>query len=734
MSSGGGLLFLFAVAAVILLSGYWLNALSPVGTFAERLALAALAGLATLILITAAVNFFLPLSGVAAWICLLPAAISLLWPRTRDPLLADLRSLGGSRSGRIALALASVFLACLLGPALKDRQAVFYDGTINHDSFIWITSAEFLQQHTYLETPEQIRDRPWMNMADDNLGLKPRRGQLGTEALLALSSSLAATTPLHTCLYLAAALFLPWCAAVYLTVITFYRASFSRASLAVLVLLQPVFVFFHANSNLPNLLGAITGAMVVVATEQALRSVVPRSRLGWCVLLALGFHGLLTSYPEMIPFVLLPCGLLWLRPWATRRWETVRTNGVWVVVAFLVGGVINPAITVRAWHGFFFAFGTARADVIFANLFEPLTAAEYLPGFATLSVPAADQLDTVLGVALTLILLATAATGWWRARDRWGALCTLAGSGALVVYTLTTGFNYGWQKSVQFGAVFIVALVTAPLLDAQFENWRRAGWWRPAAGIGLAGILTFYTSATVLNFQHIRNWSRQKMLSADWYELRRLSGTILREQPVLVEAASFRLPFFHSMWSAYFLSSSRIYFARRGGEGGGYLRNETLDESALPEGRSPTALLVGRRWAESFDANSPRLLAGREYVLFRTANRVTRLQGVYPLNGIPEHATTRFSIEIVPHSASRLSLTLLPYHKSLWPEATWRIIHRTASGLETVREQDGPPPWQIDVALVPGLSQTINCEVLNPATTAEELPFAISQLTVASIP
>ena len=398
-----------------------------------------------------------------------------------------------------------------------------------------------------------------------------------------------------------------------------------------------------------------------------------------------------------------------------------------------MGGLINPVVTLRAWHGFQYSFATARADVIFANLFESLNAAEHVPGLATLSVPAALSLGTVGGAALTLILLAAAATGWWRAHDRLGALFTLAGSGVLLAYTLITGFNYGLQKSVQFGAIFVVAILTAPLLDAQFDNWRRPGWRRKAAGTSLACILAFYAAATVVNFQQIWDWSRQKMISRDWFELRALSATTLREQPVLVEAASFRMPFFHSMWSSYFLSSSRSYFAKRGGEGGGYLHLGVLDESALPAGR-PAALLVGRRWAETFDANSPRLLTGREYVLLRTANRVTELKGLYPWNGYPDNAATRFSIELTPHSASRLHLTLAPNQKRRWPSASWRIVHRTAAGVETVTEFTSPPPWQIDVALVANVTQTVECQLTSAPDTPEPLPFSVRQVLVESTP
>jgi hypothetical protein len=694
-----GLLFLLAVAAVILLSGYWLASLNLVDTFPERLALAAVAGLATLLLLVAAVNFFLPLSGAGMWACLLPAAGTLLWPGSRRQLLADLRSSVRSRSGPLVLASVAVFLVVLLGPAIKDWQALFYDGTTNHDSYIWITSGEFLQHHTYMEAPVPSETQPWMNMAEDNVGWDPRRGQLGAETLLALFSSLASTTPLHTCLYLAAALFLPWTAAVYLAVTTFFRTQLSRAALVALVLLQPIFVFFYANSNLPNLLGAVMGAAVILATEQTLRAGTRLRRLGWCTLLVLGFHGQLAVYPEMIPFLLLSCGLLWLRPWFARRWDVVWTNGNLVVAAFIAGSVINPVITVRAWRGFTYSFRTARTEDIFGNLFEPLTAAEYVPAFATLSVPASLSLGSMLGALLTLVLLATTAVAWWRARDRLGVLFTLAGSGVLLAYTMVTGFKYGCQKSVQFSGIFVTATMTAALLSAQFDDWRRTGWRRRAAGLCLAGIIAFYATATASNFSQIYEWRRQKILSRDWFELRQLSATTLREQPVLVESASFRMPFFHSMWAAYFLPESRAYFARRGGEGGGYLRLGVQDESGVPGGQ-PAALLVGRRWAESFDVNSPRLLAGREYILFREANRVIDLQGVYPTNGYPDNGSEAMRFGIIPHSPSKLLLELAPRAKRVTLPAEWNLLRHAEGAPDFSATVSGPPPWRLEIPLV----------------------------------
>jgi hypothetical protein len=403
------------------------------------------------------------------------------------------------------------------------------------------------------------------------------------------------------------------------------------------------------------------------------------------------------------------------------------------VAAFLAGAAVNPVVTVRAWHGFQHSFATARVDVIFANLLEPLNAAEYLPGLVTLAVPAALRLGWAGGTLLSLLLLFAAATGWWRARDRWGALCTLAGSLALMAYTLSTGFKYGWQKTAQFGAVFLVALTTAPLIEALREDWNRPGWRRRLAAASLAALLGFQAFATVTNLQQIREWSRQKLLSRDWLTLRTFAAARLPDGVVLVEAASFRMPFFHSMWAAYFLSPSQSYFARRGGEGGGYLRLGVQDESHLPGGR-PDALLVSRRWADGVDFNSPRLLTGREHVLVSAANRVTDLQGFFPVNGIPDHVAARFAIEITPHSPSRLRLTLAPYKPAHWPRATWRLSRRTGATRETLAELDGPPPWQLEVPLLAGTTQTVEGEIVSAWNTSLEWPFALRQLIIESNP
>ncbi len=156
------------------------------------------------------------------------------------------------------------------------------------------------------------------------------------------------------------------------------------------------------------------------------------------------------------------------------------------------------------------------------------------------------------------MLLAAAANGWWRGRDRLGALFTLAGTATLMAYTVVTGFNYGWQKSIQFGAILVVAFMTAPLLDALFEDWPKSGWRRTFSGVCAPRHRDLLCRGNRGELPANQRLEQAKKLSRDWYELREaLRRNALREQPVLVESASFRMPFFHSMWAAYFLDSSQ---------------------------------------------------------------------------------------------------------------------------------------------------------------------------------
>src|SRR4051812_10587035 len=99
-------LLLFGLPAGMILAGYWLAARLSAVSPSERVATAALMGLAGLLWNIAAVNFFKPLSSGWAWLCLWPIAVTLLTPGSRRLLVRDFASIAVNRRGAIAAVLA----------------------------------------------------------------------------------------------------------------------------------------------------------------------------------------------------------------------------------------------------------------------------------------------------------------------------------------------------------------------------------------------------------------------------------------------------------------------------------------------------------------------------------------------------------------------------------------------------------------------------------------------------
>ena len=726
-----GLLILLGLPAALLLSGYWLAALLADSDPFERLAFGLAAGLAVLLAAVAAVNFFRPLAGPWAYACLAPVVLTLLLPRSRNSLGRDLFT-AAKEAPRPVLVAGAVFALLLLWPVIIDPFTLYYDGTSNHDSFFWISGAEHLKRHTYMEIPVVSRVQPLTNAAVAIIGWTPAWGRMGAEGLLALASSVVDLSPLKLYLYGTASLAVVWCALAGLIVRTFVNATPTRFMAAAVMCVQPLFVFFYGNANLPNLLGTLTGTAAILATERALRAGLerPAEFTAWATLAALSLHGLLCSYPEMIPFVLLPCGLLWLRPWFTGSagWRT----RLLVAAALLAGLTLNLATTVRAAVGFWASFVSARADATWANLFNPLELAEYIPALATLSISGAKELGPWLGWPLSVLIVVTSGFAVARSRDRFGLLAGLAGSAVLLVYTLYTGFSYGWQKTVQFSGLFVAATMPAAVIDTLWRYRPFAASRRRLANLALAAIVGFMAYATVMNCRDIYKWSNRKVIANDWFALRDQSRATLGGRPVLVEAATFRMAFFHGMWAAYFMPESHLYFGGRGVESGGYLRDYVLNEANIEIPR-PDAVLVGRPWAETIDANSPRLLTGREYALVQKSNRVLALAGVNPLNGVPDTASGAFTLQIVPHTASDLVLDLAPRAAAGWPAAEWRLRRTAAGAPEFNATVSGASPWHLRIPLVAGQTNEVSVTLAGQADP-NAVSFVVRNLRVENRP
>ncbi len=696
-----GFLILTALPLSFLLTGYWLAALLDDADPVERLAFALPCGLALLMAAAAAVNFFQPLRGVWAYGCLAPILLTLLLPRSRTGLFRDLIA-AWRAAPRIVIGGVVFFFVLLLWPVLQTPSSLFYDGTSNHDSFFWVTGAEHLKRHTYMEFPVMGTVQPLTNTTSALIGWDPPWGRIGGEALLALASSVINVSPLKLYLYATACLAAVWFALVWLALRTFVTDAPARLTGAVVVALQPVFVFFHGNANLPNLLGTLTGTALIIAVERAIRAAsgsLP-TFTAWATLAALSLHGLLCSYPEMVPFALLPCALLWLRPWFTKGFNAYWRSGLLLTAALVAGALLNPATIVRAVRGFFTSYGMARADANWANLFQPLEHSEYIPALFTLSISGSKELGWWFGWPLSLLIVVLIGAVIRRSRDPFGLCAGLAGSAVLLTYTVVNDFSYGWQKTVQFSGIFVVLLFPVAVIDL-LARVRPAepGRNRRAINAALAAILVFMVYATFMNCRDTYKWSDRKVISADWFDLRDLSRTTLLDAPVLVEAATFRMAFFHGMWAAYFLPESHLYFGARGEESGGYLRAWVVNEEkhTIP---MPAAVLVSRLWADTFDANSPRILTGREYTLLQKSNRLLSMTGVTPTNGPPIQAARAFSFEIIPHANGNLVFELTPRRNTVAPVGEWKLSRHAPDTPEFTAVVSGPPPWRFSLPLV----------------------------------
>ncbi len=696
-----GFLILTALPLSMLLTGYWLAALLNDTDAVDRLAFAVVAGLVLLLAAVAAVNFFLPLRGVWAYACLGPILLTLLLPRSRRQFGRDLADVIRPMPWA-ALGAAALFFVLLLWPVLQAPASLFYDGTSNHDSFFWVAGAEHLKRNSYMVQPVMSATQPLTNTTSALIGWNPPWGRIGGEALLALASSVINVSPLKLYLYATASLAVVWFALVWLALRTFVTAAPARLTGLVILGVQPVFIFFHGNANLPNLLGTLTGSALIIAVERAIRaaSVSTPAFTAWATLAALSFHGLLCSYPEMVPFVLLPCGLLWLRPWFRQPFGRYWRFGLLLTAALLAGALLNPATTIRAVQGFLASFKMARADANWANLFNPLDLAEYVPAFFTLSISGAKELDWWFGWPLSLLMLGLVGLAVRRSADPFGLGAAFAGSLALLGYTIVTGFAYGMQKTVQFSGIFVVLLFPVAVVELLARHRvATAGTARRLTNAALALVAVFMVYANFMNCRDTYKWSDRKVISADWFDLREQSRGTLMDAPVLVEAASFRMAFFHGMWAAYFLPESHLYFGARGEESGGYLRDWVVNEQKHPV-PPPAAVLVSRLWADSFDANSPRILTGREYALLQKSNRIIALTGVTPTNGPPLQATRNFSFEIRPHTDGNLVFELFLRKNTSAPVGEWKVSRQAEGATDFTTVVSGPPPWRFSLPLV----------------------------------
>ena len=652
-----GMAMIGGLGLLLLAGGYTVAGFLPDESRLSRLAVAVLAGLGWLILGTSAWGAWRPLDGSASVLLAIPTLAAGLIPAARRQLRADLSSALRSPRGQAAAAGWLLLGGSLLLPFLVYPDLVFYDGKANHDNFFWCSAAEYLQAHPYLSAaPPQDRNHPFYNLVGAILGWHPVWGRMGAEGFLAVIASAVRRSPVEICNGAAGALTLPWVLTVLAVARRLGLPPLNRILLLLVCACQPLLIFYVANGNLPNLLGAIFGGGLWLL---ALLVAAGGPRRSWPLLVAgaLCAHGLLCCYPEIVPFALLPVCLLTL--WrAGRRAATAAPAGLWMSTSLLAGCAVNPLTTCRAWTGFWSSVDSARLDSSWANVFAKLNAAEYVPGLVTLAAPGVQLYGWLGGILATGVILASAAQLWRQSPKADLLLISLSGFVSLLLYTALTSFSYGWQKSVQFSGIPL-AVVFPVLLAGQAQDALRAGRPRRLALAWLAGALAIVVHGAIAQAEDNLKWAGRKGLTRGLIGWRDHVARDFPDEPVYCDDATFHFPFFHGMWSARIFAGNPLHFLPGQNPPGGYLQ-ATVNPPAPEQPGSAAIYYVSTDWTRAFDYPGTPLALDRVGSLVRRHNRVTAMRGFYRTSGVPEWAEPRFTLTVVPWADGWLEFTLRP--------------------------------------------------------------------------
>lgn len=587
------------------LSGYALLGWSFAPARSRRLLSAPVVGLALVLWLLSVVNLLLPLGTIACVVLLLPLLVVGGVRRLRLALVSDLRA---ARSWAAPALLGLLTLLALpLCPLLGPGDLAFFDGTGNHDSFFWITGAARLQEYPYIDDSVSTLGTPLAWSSRVFLGWQPHWGRMGAEGLLAAVASLVRADPVEIALPVMTGLLVPWLATTAWLART---AGWWPRSMVVAVgacLLQPLAFFTLFNGNYPNLLGVIVGTGWLLSVQAVPNDCPQRTShvLGSAFLL----HGVLVTYPELLPFAGLPAVLILI---ATRQGR-IPSCLLHLTLVALLSVALNPVTTWRATSGFLTSFSLARGDEGWRSLFDGLSVFSYFPGWVTLSRDTVSFLDPWVTAAWSAALVLAAWSLLQRNRRRWIVLGSLSGFALLAAYTAITSFSYGWQKSAQFSALALSCLGSFGLLHllstAANKPLIRAAAALAAAGAALA-VVDLVADAV--------SSARTKGITRGMLALA-AEARVRGDGPVLVLDDSFSQPFFHGMWASYLFRQNQAMYPSDALAAGGYLADEVKRFEPTRPPENALAYYVGREWADQHPGSS------------RAADRVAALLWHRPL-------------------------------------------------------------------------------------------------------
>jgi hypothetical protein len=299
-----------------------------------------------------------------------------------------------------------------------------------------------------------------------------------------------------------------------------------------------------------------------------------------------------------------------------------------------------------------------------------------------------------------------------------GLAILFSGAAVLASYTSITGFIYGWQKTIQVSGIFWAALLPVGALQVLTDDAaaKKTRWLRYLAA---SLVFMFFCYSLAIVRLDVIKWSERKHVGADWFQLRDFSRQQLANRAVLVDSSSFEHSFFHSMWAAYFLQASDLYYFSRGYQAGGYLNRIAAKEDAAPVGEAiPT--LAGREWAEAVDPTAIRLVNGEKYLLLCDASRVLALEGVSPAEGVPRFAETQFSLTAQAPAGRVFQVRLAAPAEAGKINGYWLVTTSSGSHKIFATKSEGRALWNVEVPLLHGSPQRIAFQ-FHPAPGAAPL-------------
>jgi hypothetical protein len=648
--------FLAAIASLLMIfAGYMVMGFMPGETRANRVALASLLGVAWVVLVASVVGAVMPLRGAVSWIAWVPAFGVFALPVPRRQLVTDIAGLARSPIVLPASAGLGLLWVALLLPFLVFPDLVLFDGKTNHDNFFWCVGAQYLQSHDYLTVAAKNRDFPLFNVTWSFCGWRPAWARMALEGYVALTSASFGQTPIRLYNFLVSALMLPWTLVTFAVARQMGLPPLRRYTAAFVFFCQPILFFFVANGNGPNLLGTLfSGGLWLVALLLA-----DRGARSWpFVITGIFFlHGILASYPEILIFALAPIGLLVLRQIFAGNSGRFRLFGLMLAIV-LIGLCLNPVTTDRLWTGIQNSIAQTHNDSGWANIFDRVTFAGYLPSFITLGIPSI-RLYGLAGGLVTSVAVAVSVFALFKSAPRRLELfAPMAGFLALLAYTIFTSFGYGWQKSVQFFGIPLAVMFPVLLAGIAQEKLRTAASHRGVL-VALLGTLGMMVHTMIgVTAENLKS-ATSKGLTKSMLTLQARAAAEFPGQPVYVDGATFRAAFFQSMWSARLFPENPLVFISRQDEAGGYLRDFVqLDNPTVTA--TAGRYYVAANWARAFDYDPVPLVKDRVGVVLKQHNLIPEFAGFYREVGLPEMCKAEFSLAIYPYADGWLEFTLEP--------------------------------------------------------------------------